>query len=309
MKSNNRILKSLLTVSLVMIVILFGTKLSVAQQAYSIQEFAVSDNSKIEVRTSGGSIELIGESTDEVRVEMYVRKRGRVLDRSETDLDDWEIRIEKEGNTVYAIAKREGRSWGNNNLSISFKVFAPTKSMSDLRTSGGSISLENLIGNQTAKTSGGSIEAEQIGGNVSLKTSGGSITLYDIEGYAEVNTSGGRIRGEKITGGIDAKTSGGSITLEAISGNVEAKTSGGSIDAEVLSPYDFIELRTSGGSITVTVPKDLGYDLDLGGNRVRADLHNFQGEMDKNDMEGTMNGGGTKLSAKTSGGSVNLRYL
>lgn len=309
MELKSRTLKSLSTICVMAVAILFGTQSAVAQQAYLTEEFAVSDNSKIEVRTSGGSIELVGSNSDEVRVEMYVRKRGRELDRRDTDLKDWEIRIEKEGNTVYAIAKREGRSWGNNNLSISFKVYAPTKSTSDLRTSGGSISLENLIGDQMARTSGGSIEAERIGGDIKLKTSGGSITLFDIEGYAEVNTSGGRIRGEKITGGIDAKTSGGSITLDGISGNVEAKTSGGSIDAEILNPDGFIELRTSGGSITVTVPKDLGYDLDLGGNRVRADLHNFQGELDKNDMEGTMNGGGTKLSAKTSGGSVNLRYL
>lgn len=309
MTSKSRIFKSLSTICLMMVVITFGAHSVFAQEAYLTEEFSVSDNAKIEVRTSGGSIELLGENTDEVRVEMYVRKKGRELDRRDTDLDDWEIRIEKEGNTVYAIAEREGRRWGNNNLSISFKVYAPTKSISDLRTSGGSISLENLLGNQIAKTSGGSIEAERIGGDIKLKTSGGSITLYDIEGYADVNTSGGRIRGEKITGGIDAKTSGGSITLDGISGNVEAKTSGGSIDAEILNPDDFIELKTSGGSITVTVPKDLGYDLDLGGNRVRAELHNFQGELDKNDMEGTMNGGGTKISAKTSGGSVNLRYL
>ena len=90
---------------------------------------------------------------------------------------------------------------------------------------------------------------------------------------------------------------------------MEAKTSGGSIDAEIVSPEDYIDLRTSGGSITVTVPKNNGYDLDLDGNRVRADLENFKGDMDKDAMRGTMNGGGTKVSARTSGGSVSLRYL
>jgi len=199
MKAKINFIKHLLLSNFLVLVFVLASNVSIAQEAYLTEKFAVSDNAKIEVRTSGGSIELIGENSDEVRVEMYVRKRGRELDQDDTDLSEWEIRIEKEGNTVYAIAKREGRNWGNNNLSISFKVFAPNKSISDL--------------------------------------------------------------------------------------------------------------RTSGGSITITVPKDLGYDLDLDGNRVRADLYNFQGEFDKNDMEGTMNGGGTKVSAKTSGGSVNLRYL
>ena len=125
----------------------------------------------------------------------------------------------------------------------------------------------------------------------------------------DANTSGGRIRASNVSGGIYAKTSGGSITLDDVSGNVEAKTSGGSIDAEIVAPKDFIELKTSGGSITVTVPKDNGYDLNLDGNRVRADLVNFEGNMERDEMVGTMNGGGTRVNARTSGGSVSLRYL
>lgn len=278
-------------------------------QAYLTEEFSVSDNNKIEARTSGGSIEVIGENTDVVRVEMYVRKNGKELDKEDTKLNNWDIEIEKKGDVVYAIAKREGNNWGRNNVSISFKIFTPHNTISDIRTSGGSLSMENLIGNQSGRTSGGSITAINIGGDIDLKTSGGSITLEDIEGFAEVNTSGGRIRAENLSGGIDASTSGGSITLEGITGNVDAKTSGGSINAEVMYPDEFIELKTSGGSITVTVPKDKGYDLDLDGNRVRADLQNFSGEYDKNDIRGTLNGGGTKIKAKTSGGSVSLKYL
>jgi len=293
---------------------LFGalifTTSAFAQKPYMEQNFAVNDNVQIDVKTSGGSITVEGTNSDEVRVEMYVRKRGDYIEPGEADLDEWDITIDKRGNTVYAEAKRRNRnSWGNNNYSISFVVFAPTSATTDLNTSGGSISFENLVGNQMAKTSGGSITAIQIGGSIDVKTSGGSITIEEVEGYVEANTSGGRIRARDVTGGINARTSGGSITLDNISGNVEAKTSGGSIDAEVVNPDDFIELRTSGGSISITVPKDAGYDVELDGNRVRADLNNFRGEYDKNEIEGEMNGGGTRIKARTSGGSVTLRYL
>ncbi|MEQ9264087.1 MAG: DUF4097 family beta strand repeat-containing protein [Balneolaceae bacterium] len=293
-----------------LLVMLVSATSIVAQDAYLTEEFGVSNNVKVEVKTSGGSIEVVGENSDEVRVEMYVRKRGKYIDPDEADLKDWEITIEKSGNTVSAIAKREGRNrWRSDNYSISFKVYTPANAVTDLRTSGGSISLENLNGTQYAKTSGGSIKAESIGGDVELKTSGGAITINEIEGSVDANTSGGRIRAEDISGGITAKTSGGSITLAGISGNVEAKTSGGSINVEVLNPDNYIELRTSGGSISVTIPKDQGYDIDLDGNRVRADLENFRGAYEKDEIEGTLNGGGTKLTAKTSGGSVNLKYL
>ncbi len=282
----------------------------VAQQPYAEESFAVGNDVRIEVETSGGSITVEGSNRDEVQVEMYVKKRGREVEPGEADLDDWDISIEKSGNTVYATAKHRGRNnWGNNSYSISFVVYAPIDSRAAVRTSGGSINIANLDGDQYAKTSGGSITATQIAGDVELKTSGGSITIDEVEGYVDANTSGGRIRANDIAGGIFAKTSGGSITLENVSGNVEAKTSGGSIDAEIVKPQDYIELKTSGGSISVSVPKDAGYDVDLDGNRVRADLNDFQGDYDRDELQGTMNGGGTRITAKTSGGSVTMRYL
>lgn len=279
-------------------------------QAYQTETFGVKDGVNVEVKTAGGSIVVNGTRSDEVKVEMIVKRRGRTIDPGEADLKDWDITIEKRGNTVYAIAERDGRiNWGNNNYSISFVVYTPRDAKADVKTSGGSIEIANLMGDQSANTSGGSITATEIGGDIDLRTSGGSITIEAIEGKVIANTSGGRIRANHVNGGIIAKTSGGSITLNEVSGNVEAKTSGGSIDAEIVSPEDYIDLRTSGGSITVTVPKNNGYDLDLDGNRVRADLENFKGDMDKDAMRGTMNGGGTKVSARTSGGSVSLRYL
>lgn len=180
-----------------------------AQQPYMEESFAVGNDVRIEVETSGGSIDVYGSNRDDVQVEMFVKRRGRDVEPGEADLDRWDITIEKSGNTVYATAKQRGRNnWGNNNYSISFVVYAPVDSRADARTSGGSIELENLIGDQIAKTSGGSITATQIGGDIELKTSGGSITIDEVEGYVDANTSGGRIRANDVTGGIFAKTSG-----------------------------------------------------------------------------------------------------
>lgn len=290
-------------------ILTLGSSESTAQDAYRTETFSVNDDVRIEVRTSGGSIEVVGDDTDEVRVEMYVRDRGRIVMPEDDDLSEYKITIEKRGNTVIAEAERERKRGNWRGPSISFKVYGPVRATADVRTSGGSIELYNMIGDQNARTSGGSITVEQIGGNVELRTSGGSITIDDVEGAVGARTSGGRIRADNVSGGITARTSGGSITLESVSGDVEARTSGGSINAEVGTPDRIIDLRTSGGSINITVPGDLGYDLDLRGNRVRADLNNFQGEYDRNDVEGTLNGGGIRIEARTSGGTVTLRYF
>ena len=272
--------------------------------------FAVGNNVNVEVQTSGGSIEVIGSKRDNVHVEMFVKQRGKEIDAKKVDLDDWDITIKKKGNTVYAIAKKRKKiSWGRDNFSVSFIVHSPVDSKAEVKSSGGGITLENLEGDQRAKTSGGSITASQIIGGVHLHTSGGSITLDEIEGNIQAHTSGGRIRATAINGEILAKTSGGSITLEDILGNVEARTSGGSIHAEIVKPDEYIDLKTSGGSISVTVPEEGGYDINLDGTRVRVKLANFDGDYEKDKIKGTLNGGGIRLTAKTSGGTVTMKYF
>ncbi len=281
-----------------------------AKDAARVEKFSVSNGVNIDVRTSGGSIKVIGKDTDEVTVEMYVRKRGKYIKGTEKDLKGWEIDLSKSGNTVTAHARREsGFGWGNNNVSVGFVIYTPMESKSDIKTSGGSIKMENLIGNQQGNTSGGSVSAEQIRGDLNLKTSGGSIRIAEITGNVKAATSGGRIQAENVEGNVDLKSSGGSIGIESVGGSVTARTSGGSINAKIESPEDFIDLKTSGGSITITIPHDKGYDVDLDGSRVDASVDNFKGRIERDEMNGTLNGGGINLKAKTSGGSIRLRYF
>ncbi len=315
MSSNrNYLIKFCKSAALFLALILAGIQSSFAQSgenAYQTERFSINGPVSLQVNTSGGSISVIGSNQDEVKVEMYVRKRGKYMRAGEANLDDYNIDISQTGNTVQAIAERKSAvGWGwENGYSISFVVYAPRETAADIKTSGGSLTAKNLTGAQALKTSGGSITTEGIKGNMELKTSGGSITMKEIQGNVDAKTSGGSIRGETIFGSLAVKTSGGSIRLSGLEGNVDAKTSGGSIRAEVLAPADFITLKTSGGSITLTVPKENGYEVDLDGNRVYAQLENFSGRAEKDEVKGTFNGGGTKVDAKTSGGSVRLKYL
>lgn len=281
-----------------------------SSDAYRVEEFPVSGRVSLEVQTSGGSISVIGSNDDKVTVEMYVRKKGKFLKAGEADLDEYEIDISQDGNSIRAVAERTSGNinWGDNQ-SISFIVYSPNETRTRLHTSGGSLSAKNLAGSQELKTSGGSINVEGIQGQMILKTSGGSISITDSQGDTEANTSGGSINVDVLAGNLNAKTSGGTISLEGIEGNVEAKTSGGSIRAEVLGAADLINLKTSGGSISITVPKQNGYNVDLSGTRVDVDLENFNGKSEKDEIKGTINGGGTTLKARTSGGTISLRYL
>jgi len=281
---------------------------------YRSERFETNSQPNVQIRTSGGFIDVIGHETDEVRVEMIVRRGNRSLLPSDTDLEDYEITIRQDENGVIAKAEKMSEngvfSWfgSDSRLSISFVVRAPRGSVIDGRTSGGSVKAVGFNNNVSLRTSGGSVTAEMISGDVELRTSGGSITLTDVEGTVAARTSGGSIRADGLYGRSELRTSGGSIRLEDISGALDARTSGGSIRAEMVDFIDDINLRTSGGSIMVKIPETDHFNVDLRGNRVDMRLVNFTGHSERNRIEGRIGRGGPVIAARTSGGKVEVAY-
>jgi hypothetical protein len=292
-----------------------GSGLPDTRQPFVVKKFTLDGPGNLEVRTSGGSISVTGGTGNEARVEMYVRLRGNSITPDHPDakeiMEDYEITIDKKGNTIYALAERRSSisGWfGSNHASISFVVYTPEEMSCRLNTSGGSIELKEVRGRQHLETSGGSVRVEGVRGHTEARTSGGSIKIDRYAGQLEAHTSGGSIDLTNSQGDLQVATSGGSIDIANVKGSVEAHTSGGGIRADLTSLDKFLTLKTSGGSITAVVPKGLGLDLDLRGNRVNTRLVNFNGEAEKDRIRGSMNGGGIPVVMHTSGGSINLEY-
>jgi DUF4097 and DUF4098 domain-containing protein YvlB len=309
-------MNSLLKTISAAVLLLFSATAIYAQStsdAYEIYTFSSVEALRADVKTSGGSIEFMGTETNEVRVEMYVRRGGRYLSKSDTDLEDFDLEVSLRGNSLKAHANRKSgntRGWFNsgNQISVSFKVYLPKNGVVKGSTSGGGVAAENLNGEVELRTSGGSVRLNGISGTVDARTSGGSITINDVNGSLDARTSGGSIRASGAHGTINLRTSGGSIRIEDCSGQVDAHTSGGSITANLEEVSERLNLRTSGGSITMAIPGGRGYNLDLSGSGVRADLVNFSGTSERNRIRGTVHGGGPEITASTSGGTVRVNY-
>ena len=173
------------------------TKSQSSNNAYSVDRFTTGLSPDVELRTSGGSISVIGHDESEVRIEMFVRRGSSYLFPDDTDLSDFEIVIEQDGNKITALASRESSGisflWGGRNESISFRAYVPHNSMVNGSTSGGSVSAENIYNGLTLSTSGGSVKVHNIQGNIDLRTSGGSIQIEDASGEINARTSGGSV--------------------------------------------------------------------------------------------------------------------
>lgn len=280
-----------------------------ADEPYLTKTFNLSSGDLF-VSTSGGSIRVEGGSTNSVKVEMFVKSNKHSDSKMKEILEeDYEISIEKLGSRVEAIAKKTSKNWSWNGISISFVVYTPENFACDLNTSGGSLKISGVNANHhELKTSGGSITAQDMTGDLEARTSGGSITVNDFVGELDAKTSGGSIKLNDIKGDMNVSTSGGGIKINDAEGSVYATTSGGSINADISKLDDQLVLKTSGGSVHATIPSGLGLDLDLRGNRVSTSLNNFSGESKSDRVKGTVNGGGILVQLSTSGGGVHLDY-
>jgi len=274
-----------------------------AQDVRIIEEklIAVGSGGDLTVEADAGSIILTAWDRDEVSVK---------ISGNENAVENYSFSIEKTSNGVDVRCKRKGAwrigSWLRN-VKINFEIFVPSKFNTDISTAGGDISLSKVNGIQECKTSGGDLKFMDMSGKINGSTSGGDIVVKGFMGPVKLRTSGGDISTEEFTGAIEARTSGGDIDLKVNDGAVRASTSGGDVRLIYSGENEGINLSTSGGDIEVFVSSEIKADvyLSTSGGRAKVKLENSKAEVAKSSKyEGTINGGGPELIAKSSGGDV-----
>jgi len=320
-----------------------------SETPYINKSLSSDDIQSVEAHTQGGSILVKGGSAADAHIEVYVWGNNSNDNLSKDEIqkrlnDDYTLDVSVSNHVLTATAKAKHQMFNwRRSLNISFRIYVPVNVSTDLETSGGSITLGNLSGNEkfstsggslhiqqlTGKTigstsggsihvsdskdfidlstSGGSIEASNCGGTIKLETSGGSLHLNNLTGTIKAGTSGGSAEGDNIQGDLSIHTSGSSIRLTNLACSLDASTSGAGINAEMTTLGKFIKLSTSGGHIDLQIPQGKGINLDIDAGRIRTEaLSNFSGSQGKGRMNGTLNGGGIPVTLSTSGGEVSL---
>jgi len=198
-------------------------------------------------------------------------------------------------------------------LGLHFEIRVPKSTTLEIKTGGGAIRIDSIVGYSELKTSGGPIQMTNLTGDVHAHTSGGNIQAQQIRGQIEVGTSGGRIDADSIDGGLFAETSGGSIRINGVTGRVRAHTSGGSIETTFSKGNaNGGDLDTSGGAVYVKVDATVNLNVDAsssgGGVTYGIPLRGVD-SWSRNAVHGTLGSGGDLLRVHTSGGSVRIDAL
>jgi hypothetical protein len=270
------------------------------------KNFSVSPGGTLNLTTDVGMVVIIGTPSGEVRVLAEIKGKDR-------DVKKFEVSADQAGKDVNVTGRGPGAKWwfwGSSDLDVRFSIQVPREYNLNVRTSGGDIDVRNIKGGVLGKTSGGNLVVRDVEGTVKMETSGGNILSERVNGTVSFETSGGNVEIASTAGSVDATTSGGDIRVSDVVGEVRVETSGGNVSVKVSGGNKGIHASTSGGNIDISIPKDVGANIDAStsGGEVVCDLPvTMIGKIDESRLRGTLNGGGSTIYAHTSGGDVRIR--
>ncbi len=202
----------------------------------------------------------------------------------------------------------------------------------------GSIIVDNAGGEANCQTAGGEIQVHDAAGPVTLSTEGGNIQVdraaSSVEahtglGLIEIAQAGGMVLADTRSGaievgsarGVKCQSAAGTIRVKTLSGPLKLETSMGSILAELLSGARIQDasLVAGSGDITVMIPSNLALSLvarnEAGANaRIVSDFSElrpktFAPARPQLVYEGSINGGGPRVTIDTGGGIIYVRKL
>ncbi|HXM75856.1 MAG TPA: DUF4097 family beta strand repeat-containing protein, partial [Thermoanaerobaculia bacterium] len=188
----------------------------------------------------------------------------------------------------------------------------------NILTHSGEIHVESAGAGADVKTYGGDIRIGPVLGNLKAQTLAGDIRAGSVGGSVSADTSGGDIRIDRIGGSADARTAGGDIVLPAVAGGVRIETAGGEVRVGLISreARGGVTIRNSGGDVTLTLPSNFRGEIDLNASdtdleetAIRTDFPEISVTRRSGSQQGTgtLNGGGPRVTIKTSSGSIRIR--
>jgi beta-lactamase regulating signal transducer with metallopeptidase domain len=229
---------------------------------------------------SGGTLDLDLKTGGEVTISGS--DRSDVSVRGSLGGRDWrrtEVRlVTTDGGARLESYFRE--SSNNQSTRHRFDISVPRNFNVQLRSSGGSLSIENVTGTFTGSTGGGEINIRGASGRADLSTGGGDIYVSDSKLAGNVSTGGGMVRFIGVDGNVKGASGSGPViysnSTSSASAKSEATKSGKSSTTYTTNDgrkQSFVSsggitMNSGGGAISVPSAPD-GAHVTTGGGRIR----------------------------------------
>jgi Putative adhesin len=262
-------------------------------------EFPCANPITVDLRVSGGSVELHAEPRDTAVVEIapYDRSDGSREAAAQT-------RVELTGDTL-VIAVPEGSGWllrRSPRLLVTVRV--PAGSSGRLRVASADVTCHGEWTQVKLNTASGDAYVEQVAEDLTVNTASGDVRAMRIGGRFAVKTASGDVSAERVGGAVDVTSASGDVQIGEAAADTNVKTASG--DTQVgAARHGTLRATTVSGDVSVGVVTGTGVWLDLTtlSGRTRSDL----------EMSGEGGGTGTShnltLHVRTVSGDIEIRRV
>jgi hypothetical protein len=262
------------------------------------RDFAVGKLPRLNVRNVSGDTRITVGEDGKIHVKARKRVRGTSEERAKRLLENVEVRMDQDADTVVLKPHlyEQDRGWADlfrgGRVAVDFDITVPRELRLEAHTVSGDLVVEGTRGPLDTQSVSGDVRLEDVQGPLRLKTVSGDAVVADFAGQLIANTVSGDLTFERVRlHGSDIVTVSGEVRvdgeldkarehrLKTISGDVDLRLTGGSYD---------IRFSTMSG------------DLD---SELEGEI-NVTGRRDKHIMIGAAE---TKVTVKTMSGDLEIR--
>lgn len=271
--------------------ILSGIPWSEGASREDVFEYKIPRHVSLRIQSSNGKIDVRGEDRDDVQLIAQKRTRAESQEAAQRLLD--EIRIhESMSAAVLDLEVVIPRKW-NRHGSVSLIVKVPRDLRVEVVASNGKVC---VCGLRSA---------------LRTRSSNGSVTVCDVVGDVEIHTSNAKIDCRCTRGRLLARSSNGKVEVDDHCGSIDASTSNGLIKASLDDlGREGVLLATSNGRIVLELPDEVDAEVDLmvDNGVIRNDRALDRATRESNGrVRGVLGRGGTPVKLRTSNGSISLK--
>lgn len=178
----------------------------------------------------------------------------------------------------------------------------------ELRTGSGAIDVRHLGGSTTITTGSGAVEIDEAAGPLRVTTGSSGITARGVKGDIKVHTGSGAVRAALTgPGSVDVETGSSAVRLSGVRGGLTVTTGSGRITVDG-APGGAWKASSGSGSVDVTLASaPMTIDAKTGSGSVTLEGGTVHGTVSKKRIDGTVSGGGPRVTVESRSGSIRLR--
>lgn len=222
--------------------------------------FVVEGAPRLRSRNVSGETRIVVGADGAVRIRARKRVRGSSPEKAKRLLQNVEVRMDQDGNTIEVRPHlyEQDRGWldlfRGGRVAVDLVITVPRESSVEAQTVSGELTLEGTRGPLEIQSVSGDVRIRDVQGPLSLRSVSGDVSCSDFAGRAEANTVSGDLRFERCrVRGADVVSVSGDLELV---GDLEPgdehrfKTISGDVDLALAGAAFEIGYKTMSGEVT-----------------------------------------------------------